>query len=352
MSLIIIRVAHTVKDVLFFIAVISISFSVFYIIKGRLDKYVGHILMFLNLSSIIAYNIFLAPGLTFDISASIMLLAIKFYYLGKEHNHKKSFKSYATYVFLVPGLLTGPVPSYKEFCSQKRSTKLNNGIRKIVESLFYLFIYSSLRKNFEPSTILLQSHILKRIIMLLMYTTLNRAKYYFAWTYAHGNFMFMGYNYQNVVPLSCEFASSFKKLQSSWNIYTNAWLKNSVFIPLKRIGYYKASLCTFFISALWHGTNTCYFFMFITISLCVPLLKNNEILIQKYLEKRIAYIVRIIHISFFVSYFTVPFFLLDMNLTYILWKSLFFYGHVFVVFSLLNCLIFKKRKKFCETQSK
>ncbi|KRH92127.1 hypothetical protein M153_11404000887, partial [Pseudoloma neurophilia] len=87
---------------------------------------------------------------------------------------------------------------------------------------------------------------------------------------------------KNIIPI--ETAIDFKRVSKDWNIYTNRWLKESVFEKtvayfnyhnylnvdqqtttklIKPWHYLLASLFTFLVSAIWHGLKLGYLYIFI-----------------------------------------------------------------------------------------
>lgn len=66
-------------------------------------------------------------------------------------------------------------------------------------------------------------------------------------------------------------------LLSSWNSWTNIWLRETIYIRVARADRkpgFKSTMTTFFVSALWHGVNVCYFMTFILGSLIQSLAKQ------------------------------------------------------------------------------
>ncbi|KAM0686478.1 Lysophospholipid acyltransferase [Conglomerata obtusa] len=341
-SLAILFIAFDFTSVLILIGITVTSFIGLLIFYK--NKYTAHALMTFNMISIMIYKM-KYKNLSLDICAPLMLFTIKYYYLGKEFKSNKNIKESLIYLFLVPGILTGPVPSYSDYLKKERVKKINRGLIYIFNSLFYLFLYSTLRERFDVDTILSLDNVFLRIVFTIILGTLTKCKYYFVWTFAHGCFLLVGIDgMKNVFPMRAEFSTSVKQLQSSWNVFTNAWLKDSIFLPLKSYGFFKASFATFFVSALWHGTDLCYFLMFLTFSISVPLLNNMNAIFYKIFNYRIAYLFATLQMTLFVSFFMIPFYLLDYKKTLEVWRSVYFYGYCVLGFSLLFYLTCKVKK--------
>ncbi|KAM0673416.1 Lysophospholipid acyltransferase [Gurleya vavrai] len=341
-SLAILLIAFDFKSVCIFLAITGISFLMLLTLYKQ--RYISHLLMFFNMFAIIGYKIYYS-NISLDICAPLMLFTIKFYYLGRDFTNKSSLKDALVYLFLVPGILAGPVPSYEDYLKIERVKKVKRGLIQIVHSLVYLLLYSTLRNRFNYEFIIAQESVITRIFYALVLGYLTRCKYYFAWIFSYGCYLLMGMdNMKNVHPVKAEFCTSIKELQQCWNIFTNAWLKDSVFMHLKKFGFLKASLATFFVSAIWHGTNICYFLMFLTFSLSVPILNNTNAIFYRFLNARIAFLLCMVQLSLFVSFFMIPFYMLDFSKTYEFWKSLYFYGYGIIGVSFVFYLLFKQKK--------
>ncbi|KAM0677279.1 Lysophospholipid acyltransferase [Binucleata daphniae] len=342
-SIIVLCIAYDIQSLVILSTVTIASFTILMLCYNY--RHIAHILMFINLACIITYK-FVMKQTAIDICAPIMIFTIKYYYLGKEYKNNANIKDCLIYLFQLPGIMTGPVQSYNNYLKNEKIKNFNKGLIIVFQSLLFLFVYSILRTKFDLEDIADQSNISIRVICLIIFTTVIKCKYYFVWTFAYGCFAITGVdNMKNVFPINAEFSSSIKELQQSWNIYTNAWLKESVFLPLKKYGFYKASLATFFVSAIWHGTNPCYFIMFLTFSLCVPLLNNNNKIIKSLFRPSIAYFFCILQMMLFANFFSLPFFLLDYQKLFVVWQSLYFYGYAMIGASLLLFLYCHSTKK-------
>lgn len=108
-----------------------------------------------------------------------------------------------------------------------------------------------------------------------------RLKYYGVWTLTEGACILsgMGYNgvdpksgwvdwdrLQNVKPLGIETAQNSRAYLENWNINTNHWLRNYMYLRVtpkgKKPGF-RATLATFTTSAFWHGFYPGYYMAFV-----------------------------------------------------------------------------------------
>lgn len=274
---------------------------------------------------------------SFDISGVLMLMTIKMCYLGKEcHRRRDRARDILSYLLFIPGLLLGPVPTFERFraSTYKRPQGIPYGT--FLRSLVFLALFQFLRTSFPRESLFVEkSSFLARVARLYLFNVGNRIKFYFAWHFSHGCFIFQNFpDLLNVDYLKVEFASSVKDLSTYWNVCTGVWLKNCFFIPLKDRSIFWASIGTSSMSALWHGINPCYLIMFISFSMFIPVVRENNRLLSLHCPS-ISWIVSKIQMLLYTTYFSSPFFLLSVSDLMRVWKSVYFVGHVVFVSCLL-----------------
>jgi lysophospholipid acyltransferase len=134
--------------------------------------------------------------------------------------------------------------------------------------------------------------ILRRIWNLHMLGITVRMKYYGVWTLTEGACILSGIGYngidpktgraqwhrlQNVRPWDIEVAQNTRAYLGNWNINTNNWLRNYVYLRVtpkgKKPGF-RATLATFLTSAFWHGFYPGYYMAFILASLLQTIAKS------------------------------------------------------------------------------
>lgn len=125
---------------------------------------------------------------------------------------------------------------------------------------------------------------LRRVWLLHMVGVITRMKYYGVWTLTEGACILAGIGYkgvdpvtgkaswdrlQNVKPLGVELAQNTHAYLGNWNINTNNWLRNYVYLRVtpkgKKPGF-RASMATFVTSAFWHGFYPGYYLTFVLAS--------------------------------------------------------------------------------------
>ncbi|KAF7690811.1 Lysophospholipid acyltransferase [Cucumispora dikerogammari] len=212
--------------------------------------------------------------------------------------------------------------------------KIHPAIIPIILSGIYVVLHLYLDDTFPYTT---NMGMLRNYINLVVSGFAFRCKFYFIWTIAEANFYCLGFpNIVNIRPLNIEFATNIKDLTASWNIYTNIWLKESVFDVFKSTNIGFASLLTFFVSSFYHGPNICYPLMFLTFSIIVPVIKQNNMVMKDNFNLKVTKALNVIVFISIVAYLAVPFRLLSLKRTLYVWKGVYFYGHLF----LISCILF------------
>ena len=297
-----------------------------------------------------------------DICSSVMMVNIMIFWVSKEfifENDKLS--DMFNYLMNMGGIFFGPPITYNMFMkrhleekNQKDEKKQkeekvikkeksnffkdNEGLSSIFISIIYLAIHVILSKNFTFSEN--RKNFLKDFIYMVVSSFSLRCKFYFIWTLSSSYFHYLGYeNIKNIFPWKIETSKNVKDLTSSWNVYTNLWLKESVFMPFKKTNNTLAGVLTFFASSFFHGPNICYAIMFLTFAfISKPIKELNERIskLEKYIGKFFANLLLNVQMFVMLSYLCVPFVSLNLSHTYKVWKSVYFFGH----FHLLLCLSF------------
>ncbi|KAF7690810.1 Lysophospholipid acyltransferase [Cucumispora dikerogammari] len=328
------------------------------------------------------YKIINVPE-TVDICTFLMITTVQFYWIGKYGTEYK-FLDIINYLFCPPSIFAGPPMPIKEYMLRLSYLRYQNNkmvvkseipkpnivgssevalvviparngdesaffqtikdigeyvneihpaINPIILSGIYAGMHLYLKENFPYTT---DKGFLKDFGNLFIGGFAFRCKFYFVWTLAEANFYCLGFpNIVNIRPLNIELANNVKDLTASWNIYTNMWLKDSVFDVFKSTNISLAALLTFFVSSFYHGPNICYPLMFLTLSIIVPVIKQNNMFMRDKFHPTVTKILNILVFVPLVAYLMVPFKTLSLKYTLYVWKSVYFFGHLFLFFSIL-----------------
>ncbi|KAK4157882.1 MBOAT, membrane-bound O-acyltransferase family-domain-containing protein, partial [Chaetomidium leptoderma] len=231
-----------------------------------------------------------------------------------------SLLDYAGFVFFFPSMLVGPAFDFAEYRrwldttmfevpadvdpAKKPPTRRKRKIPrsgtpamvKLATSLAWVFLFLKLSEYFDHNVLLQDSYLeygfLRRLFVLHMVGVTARTKYYGVWTMSEGACILAGLGYngvdpltgkvswdrlRNIDPLGVEFAQNTRAYLEGWNINTNKWLRNYIYLrvtPRGRKPGFRASLATFTTSAFWHGFHPGYYLAFVLASFIQTVAKN------------------------------------------------------------------------------
>lgn len=287
----------------------------------------------MNIMNIYVYKVIgpcLEPRIrgTFDITGFLMVLTLKMGYLARDYDG--NFSNALDYIFFIPGLLAGPTAPYKIFIERDRSVRVEFPTFPFLKTVAYLGTHLALRSfPFKDGVLNPKNSFVAKLTCLYLFNVANRMRYHFAWNFAHCCFILNNLpEFLNIDFAKVELTESVREISTHWNKFVSAWLKEMFFLPLKGRSVRQAVFVTYMVSAVLHGFNLCY--LVFTLSFCIyshSITKANEVLKYKPL--------RIIQMAGFVSYFSMPFYLLNLRELYMVWKSVYFYGHIYCTFWLV-----------------
>ncbi|KAG8895989.1 lysophospholipid acyltransferase [Tulasnella sp. 403] len=305
---------------------------------------------------------------------------------------RPSLLEFFGYVFYFPAFLVGPVLTFSDYMAlvnetvygaaangnTKRSSKrVPSGrkrvaYRKLLTGVACLGMYAVYDGKFSYQLMLQSSWMTKPFWYRVLHTqamgTMQRIKYYGAWSMTEGACIFTGYGFNgfkkdgtslwnkaaNIDILNIELAPNFKILLDNWNINTNVWLRNSVYkrlVPPGKKPTAVTTMQTFMTSAVWHGIYPGYYLTFFLGGLVSSAAKQARTYIRPFflpailppppkskvlppppatLPKRVYDVIGTITTLFLINYLVAPFMLLNMWDSITAWNSLYWYGHVTV----------------------
>ncbi|OCK80814.1 MBOAT family protein [Lepidopterella palustris CBS 459.81] len=320
----------------------------------------------------------------------------------KERAIKKlpNLLDYAGYVLFFPSLMAGPAFDYVDYQKYISTTmfQLPPGTdpskapptrkkRKIPRSgtpaalkaasgLAWIFAFLKFSSWYNPQLLLgpeyMKYGILRRIFILHMLGFTMRMKYYGVWTMTEGACILAGIGYkgidpktgqanwdrlQNVRPWDIETAQNTRAYLGNWNINTNLWLRNSMYLRVtpkgKKPGF-RASLATFVTSAFWHGFYPGYYMAFVLASLLQTIAKNGRRLLRPFFltpdgasptpNKRYYDIACFFLTQLSFSFTVAPFIYLSFSDSMKVWGRVYFYCLVGVAIS-LGCIFSPLKRK-------
>ncbi|KAM3459826.1 hypothetical protein MY5147_001426 [Beauveria neobassiana] len=297
---------------------------------------------------------------------------------------------YCAYVMFFPSLLAGPAfdyidyqrwidttmfdipagvdPSKKPPSRKKRRIPRSGtpALIKALTGLVWVGLFVLLAGYFNHQVLISDTYMQKGFLnrVFIMYATgvVTRLKYYGVWTLTEGACILAGLGYngvdsvtgkvswnrlQNIDPIGVETAQNPRAYLGGWNMNTNHWLRNYVYLRVtprgKKPGF-RASMITFATSALWHGFYPGYYLTFILASLIQTAAKNFRRHVRpffleantgeptknkKYYDLASFFITQVTF-----SFATMPFLVLSFRGSLLAWSRVYFYALVWTLTSL------------------
>ncbi|KAK3676367.1 Lysophospholipid acyltransferase [Recurvomyces mirabilis] len=191
-----------------------------------------------------------------------------------------------------------------------------------------------------------------RIFYLHMMSFATRMKYYGVWNLTDGACTLAGIGYKgldpktgkpnwdrliNVKPAGVELAQNTHAYLGNWNLNTNHWLRNYMYLRVtpkgKKPGF-RASMATFVTSAFWHGFQPGYYLTFVLASFVQNVAKNSRRLLRPFFltpdgkplpRKRYYDVFTWFVTQLTFSFVTAPFLLLSIHDSLAVWSRVYFY---------------------------
>lgn len=300
-------------------------------------------------------------------------------------NHP-SFISYLGYVFFYASLITGPSFDYADYekfiltdlfndvpdskkPGKRTKRKIPKSGRVALKKVFQGIVWIGLFAYFTPkftledvlSTNFTSKSFFYKIFYLWFFGFIARLKYYAVWLISEGSCIVVGLGYngydvtkdklywnrvQNIDPFAFEFGQNVHDCLEAWNMNTNKWLKNFIYLRTctidKKTNKLKVgiipTIITFATSAFWHGTLPGYYLTFILGAFMQSVGKmfrrnfrpifaskdNSNISSFKIYYDIFSWVLTQLTFGYAVQ----PFLILDFNNSILIWKSVSFWVHV------------------------
>jgi lysophospholipid acyltransferase len=244
-----------------------------------------------------------------------------------DHQKERALKNlpgildYAGYVAFFPSLFAGPAFDYVDYQhwltttmfeipagvdpSKKPPTRKKRKIPrsgtpaawKAAGGLFWIALFLRFSGLYYPEVLTGPEYLTYsfpyRVWILHMLGVTTRLKYYGVWSLTEGACILSGLGFkgvdpvsgkvswdrlQNVNPWGVESAQNTRAYLGNWNINTNNWLRNYMYLRVtpkgKKPGF-RASMATFVTSAFWHGFYPGYYLSFVLASFVQTVAKSR-----------------------------------------------------------------------------
>lgn len=229
---------------------------------------------------------------------------------------------YTGWVFFFPSLLCGPAMDFAEYRrwldttmfevpstvdpAKKPPTRKKRRIPrsgtpsmwKMATGLVWILCFLNFSGWYGTEMLVSDSYmdygVLRRVWIMYMTNFTARMKYYGVWSLTEGACILTGIGYngvdpatgriswdrvQNVNPWGVESAQNTRAYLANWNIKTNLWLRNYIYLRVTPMGKkpgFRATLATFVTSAFWHGFYPGYYLSFVLASFIQTVAKSKS----------------------------------------------------------------------------
>lgn len=291
---------------------------------------------------------------------------------------------FAGYVMFFPSLFAGPAFDYVDYKrwiettmfevpagvdpSKKAPTRKKRKIPrsgtpaswKAAAGMFWILLFLKLSGWYYPDLLIGDKYMsygfFHRVWILHMLGFTTRLKYYGVWSLTEGACILSGLGYKgvdpvtgkvswdrlrNVSPWGVESAQNTRAYLGNWNINTNNWLRNYIYLRVtprgKKPGF-RASMATFVTSAFWHGFYPGYYLTFVLASFVQTVAKNFRRYFRPFFldpktsqptSTKIYYdIFSYIVTQLAFSFTTAPFVLLTLPASFLVWARVYFYAAI------------------------
>ncbi|KAI4733479.1 MBOAT family protein-like protein [Aureobasidium sp. EXF-12298] len=389
------------------------AYSIAAYIQGPYMPWVGFVFLMGHMSVNHIYRQIVNDPSSVDITGAQMVLVMKLtafcwnVYDGTlpeatltDHQKDRALKQlpglldYAGFVLFFPSLFAGPAFDFVDYRRWIETTmfELPAGVdpskapptrkqRKIPRSgtpaawkaafgLLWIFAFLQFSGYYYTDFLLSDGYkqygLFRRVWVLHMLGVTTRMKYYGVWSLTEGACILSGIGFkgidpktgkadwnrlQNVKPLEIELAQNSHAYLGNWNINTNMWLRNYIYLRVtpkgKKPGF-RASMATFVTSAFWHGFYPGYYLAFVLASFIQNSAKNSRRLIRPFFmsadgtkalpSKRYYDIFTWLCTQLAFSFTVAPFIFLGFSSSLLIWQRVYFYTIIGVTASSLFLL--------------
>ncbi|KAI9826824.1 MAG: lysophospholipid acyltransferase [Thelocarpon impressellum] len=235
-----------------------------------------------------------------DVTGAQMVMVMKFFFpslfAGPAFDYVEYQRWIETTMFDVP---PGTDPTMKPRTRKQRKIPRSGtpATLKAITGLLWILAFLKFSSWFSTELVLsdqyLQYGLLRRVWILHMFGFTARLKYYGVWALTEGACILSGLGYkgvdpktgrvqwdrlQNVAPWPLETAQNTRAYLENWNMNTNNWLRNYMYLRVtpkgKKPGF-RASMATFVTSAFWHGFYPGYYLTFVLASFLQTIAKTS-----------------------------------------------------------------------------
>lgn len=301
-------------------------------------------------------------GWRLDGTTSLMLMLCKMIYFAFFYSDGKikecpSLLEYLGYIYFYPSAIIGPAfdyESYHQFIHKKEQyanlpSTLMASLKQALIAAIYLFILIKLtpliNTNFFKQEWYLNMNIIGKIVVAHIVGMVIRCKYFAGWKFAQAGINSTGISYNGLdektkeakfdriltMQNSYEIEPNPKLKTEMWNTSVQVWLRRCFFERIAKIkGPNVALLCTFIVSAIWHGVHPIYYFGFLHWALCIECTRFIYKAREKFswIPKHIRTVLVVFLGESSIEYMAMGIVLLDWNIAMEYYRNQYFFGTI------------------------
>jgi len=296
-----------------------------------------------------------------------------------------SVLDYASWLMFPCTLVSGPTIEFRDYANWLRDEGVWEGARpsaaraalkKLLGAIACLGMYQAISSKYTIANTYLDPDFdtkysfLERVWHHHVYGQGNRLKYYFVWMMADFATTVSGLGFSgfdalgnacwdtaaNIYPWGVEKSVTLNSIPLNWNVKTGLWLRHYVYdrvTPKGKKPGMTQLLITQIVSGVWHGLYAGYWLFFVTSAFAV----NGGRLMYRWKQTRVPARLRsLVDVPLWIftqlalNYLCAAFTLVDLRQSVAAWKSVYFYGHVgFLVTIVLGALLAPKSKSKSKT---
>ena len=290
------------------------------------------------------------------------------YALSKRLEVRPTLLEFYSYLLAIGSLLSGPCFEFKDYIAyiyqrgdwEKIPNPLVPGTLRFLKAVacvalwMYFYNHLGLNVDFIEGAAWRGMHIVPRVILLWVVVAAYRMKYYAVWTVSESMMIFSGFGYRPAPNgsdkghdweryatshiLGVEFNPSIADTPRHWNICTGLWLRHYVYERLSAVGdkpSFINMLITQLVSGVWHGLLPGYWLFFATSAFIFQasrvIYRYEQNWPSKWRNWYPWWILKVAMSALVLNYAGSAFVVLELRESLRVWRSVYYFGHVWMV---------------------
>ncbi len=291
------------------------------------------------------------------------------YAMSKRLDVRPTVLEFYSYLLSIGSLLSGPCYEFKDYIAyihrrgdwKSIPNPLVPGTLKFIKAVFcvglWMYVYNHLGfdVDFIEGAAWQGLPIVPRVLLLWVTVVAYRMKYYGVWTFSESMMIFSGFGYRpggeeggdkgfdweryaTSHILSVEFNPSIADTPRHWNICTGRWLRHYVYERLSAVGdkpSFFNMLVTQLVSGVWHGLLPGYWLFFATSAFMFQasraIYRYERNWPSKWRNWYVWWSLKVVTSALVLNYAGSAFVVLEMGESLRVWRSVYYFGHIWTV---------------------